>query len=84
MVLIDSRTSGVPPEGWGPIEDPPGFDSSNVRFFEYNTRDLQGRPIDVAQRHPVSKQLTRPKDAKTIADYSTPEFVLNGWKPIVH
>jgi hypothetical protein len=84
MVLIDSRVSGVPPEGWGPIEEPPGFDSSNVRFLEHNTRDLQGRPVDISQRHPVVKQLTQPKDAKTIDDYRTPQFVLNGWKPIVH
>lgn len=84
MVLINSKVSGVPPEGWGPIEDPPGFDSSGVRFLEHNTMDMQGRPVDVSQRHPVSKQLTRPKDAKTIHDYSTPEFVLGGWKPIVH
>jgi pectinesterase len=84
MVLINSRVRGVPPEGWGPIEEAPGFDSSNVRFMEFNTMDMQGRPVDVSKRHPVSKQLTRPRDAKTIADYSTPEFVLNGWKPIVH
>jgi pectinesterase len=84
MVLINSRVSGVPPEGWGPVEEPPGFDSSNVRFMEFNTMDLQGRPIDVSQRHPVSRQLTRQRDAKVIADYSTPEFVLAGWKPIVH
>lgn len=83
MVLINSRVSGVPVEGWGPIEEAPGFDSSNVRLMEFNTMDMQGRPVDVAQRHPVSKQLTRPRDAKTIADYSTPEFVLNGWKPVV-
>jgi hypothetical protein len=84
MVLINARTSGVPAEGWGPIEEAPGFDSSNVRFWEFNTKDVQGRPIDVSQRHPVSKQLQQPKDAKAIADYSTPEFVLGGWKPIVH
>jgi pectinesterase len=84
MVLINSRVDGVPPEGWGPIEAAPEFDSSNVRFFEFNTKDMQGRVIDASQRHPVSRQLQQPRDAKTIADYSTPEFVLNGWKPVVH
>jgi pectinesterase len=84
MVLINARVKGVPPEGWGPTEEAPGFDSSNVRFWEFNTMDLQGRAVDVSRRHPVSKQLTRPHDAKTIADYSTPEFVLNGWRPVVH
>jgi pectinesterase len=84
MVLINSRLIGVPPEGWGPVEEAPGFDSSNVRFLEFNTTDMQGRPVDVSRRHPVSRQLTRGNDAKTIADYSTPEFVLGGWRPVVH
>ena len=84
MVLINSQLSGIPTEGWGPIEEPPGFDSSNVKFWEYNSRDEQGRAIDVSKRHPVSRQLTQSRDAKTIADYSTPEFVLGGWKPVIH
>jgi pectinesterase len=84
MVLINSRMHGVPPEGWGPIEEAPAFDSSNVRFWEFNTMDLDARPIDVSHRHPVSRQLQQPRDAKTIADYSTPAFVLNGWTPLVH
>lgn len=83
MVLLDSKVSGVPPEGWGPIEEAPGFDSSNVRFMEFNTTDLQGRPIDVSKRHPVSKQLDKTKDAKVIADYRSPAFVLGGWQPVV-
>ncbi len=83
MVLIDTKTSGVPPEGWGPIEEAPGFDSSNVRFWEYNTMDLEGRPVDVSKRHPVSKQLTLENDAETIAKYRDPAFVLGGWTPLV-
>ncbi len=83
MVLINTRTSGVPPEGWGPIEEAPGFDSSNVRFWEYNTMDLEGRPVDVSRRHPVSRQLTLERDAETIANYRNPAFVLGGWTPVV-
>lgn len=83
MVLIDSRLQGVAPEGWGPIEEAPGFDSSQVRFFEFNSRDLDGRPVDVSRRHPVSRQLTLEQDAALIADYRRPEFVLGGWKPVV-
>lgn len=84
MVLIDSKVDGVPPEGWGPIEEAPDFDRSNIRFLEFNTTDLRGRPVDVSQRHPVSKQLREPQDAKLIADYRTPQFVLGGWKPVIH
>lgn len=83
MVLINARMQGVPPEGWGPIEEAPGFDSSNVRFWEFNTMGMDGRPVDLSKRHPVSKLLTMKADAQTIADYSKPEFVLGGWKPIV-
>ncbi|RZL34948.1 MAG: hypothetical protein EOP35_16020 [Rubrivivax sp.] len=83
MVLIDSRLQGIAPEGWGPVEEAPGFDSSQVRFLEFNSRDLQGRPVDVSQRHPVSRQLRLDRDAETIANYRRPEFVLGGWKPVV-
>jgi hypothetical protein len=84
MVLINAKTKGVPPEGWGPIEEAPGFDSSNVHFWEYNTRNMDGSAVDMSKRHPVVKELTLPKDARTIADYSNPEFVLSGWKPVVY
>lgn len=84
MVLIDSRMDGVPPEGWGPIEEAPDFDTSNIRLMEFNTRDLEGRNVDVSKRHPLSKQLALPRDAQTIADYRRPEFVLGGWTPVVH
>ena len=83
MVLINAKMKGVPPEGWGPVEEAPDFDSSNVRFWEYNTTDMEGRPVDMSRRHKVAKQLTLPKDAETIASYSKPEFVLDGWKPTV-
>lgn len=83
MVLIDSRLQGIAPEGWGPVEEAPGFDSSQVRFLEFNSRDLQGRPVDVSRRHPVSRQLTMDRDAETIANYRRPAFVLGGWTPKV-
>jgi pectinesterase len=83
MVLINTRTQGISPEGWGPVEEAPGFDSSQVRFWEFNTTDLQGKPVDVSKRHPVSRQLTMEKDAAAIADYRRPDFVLGGWKPVV-
>jgi len=84
MVLINTRTQGVPPDGWGPVEENgPLFDGSNVRFWEYNTMDMAGRPIDTSQRHKIAKVLTKEKDAAVIADYMRPEFVLGGWKPVV-
>jgi hypothetical protein len=84
MVLINAKLKNVPPEGFGPVEGPPDFDSSNVHFWEYNSTDLAtGRPADVSKRDPIVKQLTLPKDAETIANYRKPEFVLGGWTPMV-
>ncbi|MGA0543675.1 pectinesterase family protein [Brevundimonas sp. VNH65] len=83
MVLINTRTDGVPPQGWGAVEDQATFDWSHLRLWEYNTMDLQGRPVDLSQRHPVMKILTLPADAQTIRDYSNPSFVLGGWTPVV-
>ena len=40
-------------------------------------------PIDASKRHPAARILTMENDAQTIADYSKPEFVLGGWKPVV-
>ncbi len=81
MVLINARTSGVPAEGWGPVEDKASFDWSNVRFMEFNTMTLDGPPIDLSKRHPIVRILDGSRDAETIANYRKPEYVLGGWKP---
>jgi len=79
-VLINCRLRDIPPEGWGPIDG----DTAHVRFWEFNSTNLaDGKPVDVSQRHPASKQLTMERDAKTIADYRNPAFVLDGWTPAV-
>ncbi len=70
-VLINCHLKGIPPAGWGPIED----DTTHLHLWEFNSTDLDGHPIDTSQRHPVSKQLTQPQDAQTIANYSNPAFV---------
>ena len=78
-VLINCHLKGIPAIGWGPIDD----DTSHLHLWEFNSTDLDGHPIDTTQRHPVSKQLTTPQDAQTIANYSDPAFVLGGWAPVV-
>jgi hypothetical protein len=78
-VLINCRLKGVPAVGWGPIDD----ETAHLHLWEYNSTDLDGRPIDTGERHPVSRQLTMPQDAEVIASYSNPAFVLGGWAPIV-
>ncbi len=77
-VLINCRLDGIPPVGWGPIDD----DTSHIHFWEFHSTYLSdGKPVDTSQRHPVSRQLTMEKDAETIARYSDPAYVLGGWKP---
>ena len=76
-VLIHCKLKGIPAVGWGPIED----DTTHIKFMEFASTDLDGKPIDTSQRHPVSKQLTMPADAETVANYSKPSFVLDGWNP---
>jgi pectin methylesterase-like acyl-CoA thioesterase len=58
---------------------PPGPD---VHFWEFNSRDAAGRPIDARGRMPGSRQLHEPEDAALIRDYRNPTFVLgNDWDP---
>ena len=83
MVLIDCRTQGVPAAGWGPVEDRPAYDWSNLHLWEFNTADLAGRPVDRARRHPAVKRLTLPADTRIVADYRKPAYVLDGWTPVV-
>lgn len=80
VVLINCRLKGIPTVGWGPMAD----DASKVHLWEYNSTNLQdGKPVDVSQRSPLSKQLTMEHDAQTITNYSNPTYVLGGWTPIV-
>jgi hypothetical protein len=78
-VLINSTLVGISPEGWGQIDG----DASKLRFWEFNSRDEQGRPIDVSTRHPASRQLDKARDAQLIKQYGDPAFVLDGWQPDV-
>jgi pectin methylesterase-like acyl-CoA thioesterase len=76
-VLINAKLEGISPAGWGAM----GGDTTNMHYWEYNSTNLSdGKPVDVSQRKPESRQLTREKDADTIARYSDPSYVL-GWAP---
>jgi pectin methylesterase-like acyl-CoA thioesterase len=52
-------------------------EAPTVEFWEYHSTDLNGNPVDVSQRAPVSRQLT----AEEAAQWSDPAFVLGGWVP---
>jgi pectinesterase len=76
-VLINARLEGISPPGWGAM----GGDTTNMHYWEYNSTNVSdGKLVDVSQRKPESRQLTKDKDADTIARYSDPSYVL-GWTP---
>lgn len=75
-VLLNSTLSGILPEGWGAADE-----GGKVRFWEYNSRNPDGSPVDVSKRAPLSRQLDKESDARLISDYSSPAFVLEGWQP---
>jgi pectin methylesterase-like acyl-CoA thioesterase len=76
-VLINATLSGISAAGWAQIDG----DASQLRFWEFNSRNVDGTPVDVSQRHPASRQLTMERDAETIRNYSNPAWVLGGWAP---
>src|SRR5258708_7750388 len=78
VVLLNTTLINIAPEGWSDADK-----GGNVHFWEYNSRNQDGSPVDVSKRRGWSRQLDNVKDAKLIADYSRPEFALAGWKPIL-
>jgi pectin methylesterase-like acyl-CoA thioesterase len=75
-VLLNATLTGIAPEGWGAADE-----GGKIHFWEYQSRNPDGSLVDVSKRSPLSRQLDKIKDAKLIADYSNPAFVLNGWNP---
>jgi pectinesterase len=76
VVLLNATLVNVAPEGWGDADR-----GGDVRFWEFNSRQADGTPVDVSRRVPWSRQLDKAKDATLIDDYGRPEFVLAGWTP---
>lgn len=80
VVLLDCTLGeAVNPAGWLLNNSPTAPD---IHFWEYNSHDSAGKPVDASKRLPASRQLNMPQDAKTIEDYSNPAFVLGeNWDP---
>ena len=53
----------------------------SARFWDHDTRDQNGAPLDFGPRASFTRRLTSPADAADIANYSDPAWVLNGWSP---
>jgi len=67
--------SHIDPKGW--LVAASGVDNSKVRFWEYQSIDQAGAPVDVSQRIPASKQI----DDATAAQMRDVTVVLGGWNP---
>ncbi|HEX8352464.1 MAG TPA: pectinesterase family protein, partial [Pyrinomonadaceae bacterium] len=81
VVFINTQMgSHVRPDPWrfdNPTNAVTAANYPNIRFWEYNTTNLDGTPANVSQRHAVSRQLT----AAEAAQWGDPAFVLGGWTP---
>ncbi|HEX8369386.1 MAG TPA: pectinesterase family protein [Pyrinomonadaceae bacterium] len=81
VVFIDTQMdSHIAPVGWllngaSLPETPANY--PNIKFWEYNSTDLSGNPVDVSQRHPISRQL----NASEADFWRVPANVLGGWTP---
>ena len=80
VVLIDSILgASVGAAGWM-LQG--GGSAPRIHFWEFNSHDAAGTPVDVGRRMPGSRQLKLPQDAEIVANYSNPSFVLGGgWDP---
>jgi pectinesterase len=76
VVLLNTTLINIAPEGWGEADG-----GGAVHFWEYNSHNPDGTPLDTSHRASWSRQLDAVEDARRIADYSRAEFVLAGWKP---
>jgi pectin methylesterase-like acyl-CoA thioesterase len=66
----------------GSMLAPVGWNSRGANNTEYNTTNLSdGKPYDMNNWPTWIKHLTMEKDAKTIANYRNPTWVLEGWSP---
>ena len=63
----------IAPEGWTVT----GVGGSSLRFWEYQSTDASGRPLDVSRRHRNSRQISA-EQAEMMRD---PAQVLGGWSP---
>jgi pectin methylesterase-like acyl-CoA thioesterase len=86
MVLLECELGkAVAPAGWqldaakGAATVP--ATAPDLHFWEYNSHDTTGNPVDTTRRLSVSRQLKLPGDAELITNYSRPSFVLgDNWE----
>lgn len=81
VVLIDcTLTESVGAVAWKlDVHDTP----ADVHYWEFNSHDAQGKPVEVSRRLAMSRHLKQPDDAALIAQYADAAFVLgHAWNPV--
>ncbi|MEY4388087.1 MAG: hypothetical protein RLY20_3370 [Verrucomicrobiota bacterium] len=66
----------IPAAGW----QISGTDTARLRFLEFNSTKLDGKLLDVSQRHPASRQLTA-AEAAELGDANKVLAARDTWKP---
>jgi hypothetical protein len=66
----------IDPMGWE-ITPPGTKETKGIRFWEFGSMDLDGKPLDTKKRHPAARRLTQ-AEAKAMRDK---RHVLGGWDP---
>jgi pectin methylesterase-like acyl-CoA thioesterase len=80
VVFIDSAMdSHVKQTGWQITSPNDCAAAPQIRFWEYHSTDLAGRPLDTTARLACSRQLGD-EEAAQLRD---PSFVFGGWHPVV-
>jgi len=74
-VLLNCTLENIPAAGWGAIDE----SAKTATLLEFNSHDVEGRPIDTSLRHPIMRQLHPVHDAELIGRYSDSRWVLD-WK----
>ena len=66
----------VPGPGWLVT----GNDVARLKFYEFQSTTPEGKPVDVTQRHPASRQIT-PEQAADLADANRVLAANDNWRP---
>ena len=66
----------IPAAGWQIT----GTDTARLRFLEFNSTALDGKPLDVSQRHAASRQLTA-DEAAELSDANRVLAARDAWRP---
>jgi pectin methylesterase-like acyl-CoA thioesterase len=91
VVLIDCvLTDAVGAVAWQ-LDQAPGATpgsiieaATGVHYWEFESHDPAGKPVDMSRRLAIARRLKLPEDREIVANYSDPRFVLGGqWTPVL-